>query len=146
AEAPRLAEVLQRGAARGAGDVGLLAGGLLRAALPERRQEVVERELGRGRAGLHAALGGAGLAHVDGRHLPALDLGQVAHRLPHAAVRADQHGNASTVGTGASRPSSSSRARSARAASCRLCVTSTTAVSSSRASLKNNSATIVPLP
>src|SRR5262249_31198005 len=141
-----LSEVLQRGAARRAGDVRALAGGLLRPALAQRRQEVVERELGGGGAGLHAALGGAGLAQVDGRHLAALDLCQVDHRLPLAAILADHHGNASTVGTGARRPSSRSTARSARAASWRLCVTSTTAVSSSRASLKNNSATIVPLP
>src|SRR5258705_11162950 len=65
-----------------------------------------------------------------------LDLGQVDDGFAFLAVIAQHQGIASTELTVVSRPSSRSRTRSARPASWRLCVTTTTAVSYSPAGRK----------
>src|SRR5439155_158293 len=107
--------------------------------LAHRLDEAAERRLEDGIAGLEAFLLGALLAEVQGHFRVVLHLGEVNLHLALLAVVAQHHGIASTELTAASLPSSSSKIRSARPASCRLCVTTTTAVSYSRASRKKTS-------
>src|SRR3990172_9088427 len=137
-------EVAQRRPAEPARDVEPALALLRAAPLAERREEVAQREFRHTRARFHALLRRARLAQMHRRHVVVDDLGEVDDRLALAAVLAHHQGSASTSPTYVSRPSSSSSARSARAASWRLCVTINTAVSSSRARRKNRSATSTP--
>src|SRR2546425_226443 len=102
-------------------------------------QEAAERRLEHRRAGLDALLLRTLLAQVERDLGVVLHLRQVDDRVALLAVVAQHQGIASTEPTAARRPSSSIRIRSARPASCRLWVTTTTAVSYSRASRKNTS-------
>src|SRR3989449_11311297 len=80
---------------------------------------------------------GALLAQMERDLRVVLHLGQIDDRLAFLAVITQHQGIASTEPTAVARPSSSIRIRSARPASWRLCVTTTTAVSYSRARRKN---------
>src|SRR6266705_2455691 len=102
-------------------------------------QEAAERRLEHRRAGLDALLLRTLLAQMERDFRVVLHLRQVDDRVALLAVVAQHQGIASTEPTAARRPSSSMRIRSARPASCRLWVTTTTAVSYSRASRKNTS-------
>src|SRR3989449_1893598 len=102
-------------------------------------QEAAERRLEHRRAGLDALLLRTLLAQVERDLGVVLHLRQVDDRVALLAVVAQHQGIASTEPTAARRPSSSSKIRSARPASCRLWVTTATAVSYSRASRKNTS-------
>src|SRR5436309_3498616 len=116
-------------------------------ALPDHPlQEAAEGRLEHGRAGLDALLLGTLLAQVECDLRVVLHLRQVDDRVALLAVVAQHQGIASTDPTAARRPSSSIRIRSARPASCRLCVTTTTAVSYSRARRKNTSCNRSELP
>src|SRR4029077_6188932 len=101
--------------------------------------EAAERRLEHRGAGLDALLLRALIAQVERDLGVVLHLRQVDDRVARLAVVAQHQGIASPDPTAASRPSSSIRIRSARPASCRLCVTTTTAVSYSRARRKNTS-------
>src|SRR5205823_2784799 len=107
--------------------------------LPHRLDEAPKRRLQDGIAGLEALLLGALLAQVKRHFRVVLHLGEVNFHLALLTVVAQHHGIASTEPTAASLPSSSSKIRSARPASCRLWVTTTTAVSYSRANRKKTS-------
>src|SRR5213592_4908700 len=106
------------------------------APLPECGQEAAERGLEDGAAGFHALLLRALFAQMQGHFGVVLHLRQVDDCVALLAVIAEHQGIASTELTVVSRPSSSKSTRSARPANCRLCVTTTTAVSYSRASRK----------
>src|SRR5574341_200551 len=134
-QAARVAEVAQGAAARRAAHS---VGGRRdeRRALPQRAEEIAQRALHDRAARLHALLLGTLLAQVERDLGVMLDLGEVDDRVPFLAVIAQHQGIASTELTVVSRPSSSKSTRSARPASWRLWVTTTTAVSYSRASRK----------
>src|SRR5438105_7410692 len=87
-------------------------------------------------ARLHAFLLGALLAQVERHFGIVLHLREVDDGVAFLTVITQHQGIASTELTIVSRPSSSNRIRSARPASWRLCVTTTTAVSYSRARRK----------
>src|SRR6266511_4099946 len=106
------------------------------ATFPERGQEAAERGLEHGAAGFHALLLRALFAQMQGHFGVVLHLREVDDRVALLAVIAEHQGIASTELTVVSRPSSSKSTRSARPASWRLCVTTTTAVSYSRARRK----------
>src|SRR5205085_496758 len=101
-----------------------------------RAEEIAERALQHRATGLDSLLLGALLAQVERDFGVVLDLRQVDDRVPFLAVVAEHQGIASTELTVVSRPSSSNKIRSARPASWRLWVTTTTAVSYSRARRK----------
>src|SRR2546426_8192493 len=105
-------------------------------------QEIAQRALQHGATRLHALLLGTLLAQVERDLGVVLDLGQIDDGVALLAVIAQHQGIASTELTVVSRPSSSNRTRSARPASWRLCVTTTTAVSYSRASRKKISCSL----
>ena len=84
----------------------------------------------------HALFRGAALAQVQGRDLFVHDLGEVNHRFALMALIAAHQGINSTLESGTSRPLSMLSTRSARQASIRLWVTTTSAVSNSRASAR----------
>src|SRR5437899_3534876 len=135
AQAAGVAEVAQRTAARRAthaigrrGDEG--------ASLPQRRQESAERRLEDGATGFDTLQLGTLLAEMEGDFGVMLHLREVDDRVALLAVIAQHQGIASTELTTVSRPSSRRSTRSARPASWRLCVTTTIAVSYSRARRK----------
>src|SRR5216117_3674639 len=139
AQPTRFPEVLERRAARRAAQAVRRGRQQAGPALVERGDETAQRRLEHGAAGLDALLLGARLAQVERHFGIVLHLGQVDDRLALLAVIAEHKGIASTELTAVSRPSCSQWMRSARPASCRLCVTTTTAVSYSRARRKNSS-------
>src|SRR6267142_7224100 len=106
------------------------------AAFHYRAEEIAQRTLEDRATRFHALLLGALLAQVERDFGVMLDLGQVDDGVAFLTVVAQHQGIASTELTVVSRPSSSNSIRSARPASWRLCVTTTTAVSYSRASRK----------
>src|SRR5207245_2456082 len=106
---------------------------------PHRLDESAERGLEDGIARLVALHLGALLAQVKRHFRVVVHLGEVNFHLAFLAVVAQHQGIAFTELTETSFPSSSSKIRSARAASCRLWVTTATAVSYSRPSRKNTS-------
>src|SRR5438045_7344133 len=127
AQAPRFAEVLEGAAAGGAAQAVRRRGEQPRPPLSHRLDEAAQGGLEDRAARLHAFLLRALLAQVE-RHLGiVLHLGQVDDRVAFLAVITQHHGIASTELTAASLPSSSSKIRSARPASCRLWVTTTIA-------------------
>src|SRR5882672_194084 len=135
----RLPEILERAPA---GRAAQAIGGRRQdvPALPDHPlQKAAERRLEHRGAGLDTLLLRALVAQVERDFGVVLHLGQIDDRVALLAVVAQHQGIASTDPTAARRPSSSTRIRSARPASCRLCVTTTTAVSYSRASRKNTS-------
>src|ERR1041385_3678889 len=136
AEATRVAEIPQRTAALGTAQP-VARRGNERTALSQRGEKAAERRLEHGAACFDALLLGALLAEVERDFGVMLDLRQVDDGFAFLTVVAEHQGIASTELTVASRPSSSKSTRSARAASWRLWVTTTTAVSYSRASRKN---------
>src|SRR5207247_1156357 len=135
----RLAKVLEGAPAGGAAQAIGRGGQDVPALADHPLQEAAERRLEHRRAGLDALLLRTLLAQVERDLGVVLHLRQVDDRVALLAVVAQHQGIASTEPTAARRPSSSIRIRSARPASCRLWVTTTTAVSYSRASRKNTS-------
>src|SRR3989449_1494455 len=103
------------------------------------RSEGADGRLRHGHGRLDPLLLGALLAQMERDLRVVLHLGQIDDRLAFLAVITQHQGIASTEPTAVARPSSSIRIRSARPASWRLCVTTTTAVSYSRARRKNTS-------
>src|SRR5205814_7174650 len=135
----RFPEVLERAAAGGAAQPVGRGGEDVGAALPHRLNEAAQRGLEDRLARLDPLLLGALLAQVERDFRVLFHRREVDLRLALSAVVAQHQGIASTEPTAARRPSSSIMIRSARPASCRLCVTTTTAVSYSRARRKNTS-------
>src|SRR5437016_5674066 len=133
-----IAEVAQRAAARRAAQrVARRRHERARAAAFDHRpQKVPEGTLEHRAARFHALLLSALLAQMERDLGVVLHLGQVDDGVAFFAVISEHQGIASTELTDVSRPSSSKSTRSARPASWRLCVTTTTAVSYSRASRK----------
>src|ERR1043165_7374059 len=105
----------------------------------DRLEKLAERMLRRGDRRLHAALRRAPFTQVELVHGVVLDRRQVYDRVAFLAAVAQHQGTTSRTSTSVSRPSSSSRVRSARAASDRLCVAITIAISRSRDSSANRS-------
>src|SRR5207237_10913714 len=102
------------------------------APLPHRLDEAAQGGLEDRLARLEPFLLRAVLAQVERHFRVVLHFGEVDLHLALFAVVAPHQGIASPEPTAAARPSSSIMLRSARPASCRLCVTTTTAVSYSR--------------
>src|SRR6184192_1914883 len=138
-QSARLAEVLERAAAGGAAQPVGRRGEDIRPPLPHRLDEAAQGGLEDRLARLEPFLLRALLAQVERHFRVVLHFGEMDLHLALLAVVAHHHGIASTEPTATRRPSSSIMIRSARPASCRLCVTTTTAVSYSRASRKNTS-------
>src|SRR5213078_2835973 len=138
-QAPGFPEVLEGAAAGGAAQAVRRRGEQARSPLSHCLDEAAQRRLEDGVAGLEALLLGALLAEVKRHFRVVLHLREVDFHLALLAVVAQHHGIASTELTAPSLPSSSSKIRSARPASWRLCVTTMTAVSYSRASRKKTS-------
>src|SRR2546430_1275645 len=139
AQAARLAEVLERAAAGGTAQPVGRRGEDVGAPLPHRLDEAAQGGLEDRLARLEPFLLRAVLAQVERHFRVVLHFGEVDLHLALFAVVAQHQGIASTEPTPASRPSSSIMIRSARPPSCRLCVTTTPAVSYSRATRKNTS-------
>src|SRR3989475_3882312 len=141
AQPARFAEILERRAARGAAQAVGRARHDGPRSLAQRRHEGADGRLRHGHGRLDPLLLGALLAQMERDLRVVLHLGQIDDRLAFLAVITQHQGIASTEPTAVARPSSSIRIRSARPASWRLCVTTTTAVSYSRASRKDRKST-----
>src|SRR6185503_725342 len=105
---------------------------LLRQLLTHGRQERSQRRLGLRARALDSLFRRAPLAQVQRRDLFVHDLSQVNDRLTFMTLLTGHQGMDSTLESGTRCPPSSESTRSARPASDRLCVTTTSAVSNCR--------------
>src|SRR5207248_5131050 len=107
--------------------------------LLHRLEEVAQWMLRHCKRRLHASLRRALLTEMKERDCPFVDLRQVHGCITVLALVAQHQATTPLTSVSVSFPSSNRRARSARAASERLCVTTTMAISRSRPSSENNS-------